>query len=298
MVKDERVFGNLILKESNISWGKGQNNYVFCDNTYGDVVLEKSTISFVGSNAVIYIMGGNKKSLKIKATLSPDSCIYIGHDSSFHKTATCHLATSEQANIVIGDDCMFSQDIWLRTSDAHPIYSVATKERLNYPKDILIGDHVWIGQEVMILKGSVVGSGSVLGARATLTNKQYFSNSSYAGTPARMISEEGAIFFDKTDLNAANKEKSKKFDKIDKDDFIFKYNKDTCIINDVLTFLKENKDPNVRIEYFKNLSKDKNRFALSSKQVGNKQAFGLVNTKVLRLAEIYDFIYLEFTRGS
>lgn len=270
MNTDERIVGTLVLKDSAIEWGKGQNNYIYCDNTYGDVVLEKSKISFVGSNSLIYIMGGNKKSLKIKATLSPDSCIYIGRNSSFHKTASVHLATSEQANIIIGDDCMFSQDIWLRTSDAHPIYSVKTKERLNYPKDILIGDHIWIGQEVMILKGSIVGSGSVLGARAILTNKPYFSNCSYAGAPARMISEEGAIFFEKTDLNAANKEKSAKYTKYESDEFIYEYSKDECIIYDVLDFIKQNKDPNARIEYFKAISKAKNRFALSSKAVGNR----------------------------
>lgn len=262
---DAKVIGNLILKNSEVKCAKdSSNNVIYCDNTFGDVVLENSTISFNGSNSLIYIVGGNKKSLKIKATLNTDTMIYIGRNSSFHKTATVHLATSEGTNIIIGDNNMFSRDIWIRTGDAHPVFSTKDKKRLNYPKDVIVGDHIWIGQDSMILKGSIIGSGSIIGAKSLCSGKTYYSNSSYGGSPARIISEEGSIFFDKTDLNSADKEQIKKFDKFDDDKFIYQYDKEKFIVPSIIDFLKDNKNVDDRIKFFTNISKDKNRFAISS----------------------------------
>lgn len=86
---EPKVIGNLKLIDSKIKQGKNcTGNIIYCDNTYGDVVLEKSVLSFNGSNGLIYIVGGGSKSLKILATANNDTTLYIGYNSSFHKSAT------------------------------------------------------------------------------------------------------------------------------------------------------------------------------------------------------------------
>ena len=263
---DDRIIGELeLVGKSEIIFAEGTNNFVICDNTFGPVVLENSKINFRGSNSFIYIVGGNTKSLKIKATLNSDNCIYIGHNSSFHKSSTAHIAASEGASIVIGNDCLISRDIWIRTGDAHPIYSVKTKQRVNNSKHVLIGDHVWIGQGVTILKGAIVGSGAIVGINSLLTHNKYLSNTAYAGSPARPVSKIGAVFFNKPDINEADKETLNKIKVFNSNKYVYKYSKTDNEIKNVLAFLSSNADMQERINYFKNLTTIKNRFAVSTK---------------------------------
>ncbi|MBP2659028.1 MAG: hypothetical protein H6Q69_2060 [Firmicutes bacterium] len=39
---------------------------------------------------------------------------------------------------------MFSHDVHIRNGDSHSIIDLQTKKRINFSKDIIIGDHVWI----------------------------------------------------------------------------------------------------------------------------------------------------------
>ena len=257
------IIGNVKLINSKIKQAKNTSgNVLFCDNTYGDVVLENSTINFNGSNGLIYIVGGNKKSLKILATANCDTTLYIGRNSSFHKTATCHLACCERASIIIGNDCMFSRDIWVRTGDSHCVYSVETHDRVNMPKDVIIGDHVWLGQDVMVLKGTQIGSGAIVGSKSLVASKQLYSNTSYGGCPAKMISERGAVFFCKPDLNNCDAEQQQKHAHYSGNDSIFEFDEQQSYNNAIIEFLKEYKNVDERIEFFKNLPSTKNRFSI------------------------------------
>ena len=82
---------------------------------------------------------------------------------------------------------MFSNTIVVRTSDSHPIYN-SQGERKNAPKDVIIGNHVWIAPSCVIMKGSVVGEGSIV-ASHSMVNKTFPNNSLLAGTPARVVKE-------------------------------------------------------------------------------------------------------------
>lgn len=53
--------------------------------------------------------------------------------------------------ISFGADCLLSWDITIMDDDQHPIYNNEGK-RINDPKPITIGDHVWIGCRSTILK--------------------------------------------------------------------------------------------------------------------------------------------------
>lgn len=112
--------------------------------------------------------------------------IVIGKGATSH--GKMQLAACEGTSITIGDDCMFSHDIYVRTTDSHPIYN---KEgmRINPAENIHIGNHVWIGMQSLILKGAVIPDGCVVGARSTVTKTNLKQQSIVVGTPAKIIRE-------------------------------------------------------------------------------------------------------------
>lgn len=80
--------------------------------------------------------------------------------------------TCRDQDVIIGDDCLISTDVKIRSSDSHKIFELKGTEQINKSTDpIIIGDHVWVGQDVFIGKNSSVASGSIVAARATVTKK-------------------------------------------------------------------------------------------------------------------------------
>ena len=84
---------------------------------------------------------------------------------------------------------MFSHNIRLRTSDSHSIVD-SKGNRINYSKNIVVGNHVWVGLESLILKGSVIADNSVVAARATVNKQFEQSGCIIAGAPAKQIKED------------------------------------------------------------------------------------------------------------
>lgn len=127
-----------------------------------------------------------------------NKCIFFsGRDSYFN--GALHAICSEGRYILLGDNCLYSFGIWIRTADPHLVYDAASKARINPSRDVLVGDHVWIGQDAMLLNGARVGSGSILGGRA-VTSGELCSNASWAGVPARCVRE--GVFWDGASVHA------------------------------------------------------------------------------------------------
>jgi acetyltransferase-like isoleucine patch superfamily enzyme len=74
-------------------------------------------------------------------------------------------------SLSIGRDCMISRGVEILCTDSHPIIDVATGRRLNPPKSVVIGEHVWLGAHTIVLKGASIGSHSVIGLRSTVSSK-------------------------------------------------------------------------------------------------------------------------------
>lgn len=145
------------------------------------------------SNLEIYIRGDNHKLIigencRIKSGRiwfkGNSSVINMGENTTVENSIL--LAAIEHKNIYIGKDCMFSDQIELRTGDSHSIIDSKTRKRNNFAKDIIIGNHVWIGTRCVILKGVNIGDNSIVAA-SSLVSKSVPSNVIAAGVPAKVI---------------------------------------------------------------------------------------------------------------
>ena len=96
-----------------------------------------------------------------------NSLIKIGANSIIGKNT--YLSAKESCNITIGENCMFSRNINIMTSDGHGI--LQNDKRINNAKSIEIGNHVWLADNVTILKGSKISDNSVVGIGSIVTKK-------------------------------------------------------------------------------------------------------------------------------
>ena len=94
----------------------------------------------------------------------------------------------EQSDVTLGDDCMLSTGVFISSTDMHPIFDLATGERINVSRSIHIGDHVWLGRNVSVQKGAVIGDGAIIGQSA-IVNKSIGANCLAVGMPAKTIRE-------------------------------------------------------------------------------------------------------------
>ena len=107
-------------------------------------------------------------------------------------TMRCHFNAQEHdTKIIVGEDCMFSNTIIVRTSDSHPIYD-KEGNRINPAKDIIIGKHVWIAPSSVIMKGANIGDGCIIGSHS-MVNKNVPSNSLSVGMPSKVV-KEGVVW--------------------------------------------------------------------------------------------------------
>jgi acetyltransferase-like isoleucine patch superfamily enzyme len=113
--------------------------------------------------------------------------VVIGENTTFEDS---HIAVTEpNSKINIGKDCMFANDIDLRTGDSHSIIDSLSSERINYAQDINIGNHVWVASHVSILKGVHISDNSVVATRAVVTKSFQENNILIGGMPAKKIKE-------------------------------------------------------------------------------------------------------------
>lgn len=99
------------------------------------------------------------------------------------------ILASPNAKIVIGENCLISYDVHMRT-DMHNYMdrNMPIREQGESERDILIGDDVWIGYGVQVMAGVTIAKGCVIAAGAVVTHDtEEFGV--YAGVPARRIKE-------------------------------------------------------------------------------------------------------------
>ncbi|MGE0784541.1 MAG: acyltransferase [Sandaracinaceae bacterium] len=102
-------------------------------------------------------------------------------------TAIGVYIVSRGADVTIGEDCMFSRDIEVRSTDVHPIYDRETGRRINPAAAVRIGDRVWVAADATISKGSVIPDGCVVGAKSFVNRAFDEPDCVIAGVPAKVI---------------------------------------------------------------------------------------------------------------
>ncbi|EJM78140.1 acyltransferase [Pseudomonas sp. GM55] len=144
-----------------------------------EVKLMGARIS-VGVNAELVIGGLSEVRGRI---IVADNCrVVIGEGLICNSEIKIHAC--ERANVLIGRDCLFANP-QIFSSDLHSIYS-DVGERLNFAKDVVIGDKVWLATNSLILKGAHVSSGSIVGAGAIVSGR-HPANVVLGGNPAKVI---------------------------------------------------------------------------------------------------------------
>lgn len=183
---------------------RGENNTIECSGTS----LESTHFEIWGNNNQIIIgancqfndvtfhVEGDDHLIQIGAEVAfsvagsiwvedHDGTLTIGDHSTFENV---HLAVTEpDSTLSIGQDCMFSYDIDVRTGDSHSVIVDDDNKRSNYAQNISFGDHVWVASHCVILKGSMIGDNSIVGTRSVVTKSFPQSGLMLAGNPAKII---------------------------------------------------------------------------------------------------------------
>lgn len=125
--------------------------------------------------------------------LNQNTVLRIGNDFSIGYNY--NFVLYEYTSVIIGEDCMFSYNIYLRSNDGHSIFDIRTGKNINSTKiiskdrKVIIGNHVWIGMCVTILYNTRIGQGSIIGAASVVKGK-FPNNCVAAGVPAKIIKKD------------------------------------------------------------------------------------------------------------
>ena len=192
---------------ANTSKIKGRNNRI----EFKEGVLKKKVqIKIIGNNNSVTIHSNCRlKNTKI-IILGSNNCLTFGEKVMVYESASFELEGSNtlvnigknttigsanfmigesDTKINIGEDCMFSRNIILSTSDYHSIISLETNERINPPKDIIIKNHVWIGYNAYISKGASIGNNCVVASNAYVGGKKFEDHTILGGFPAKHLKD-------------------------------------------------------------------------------------------------------------
>ncbi|ANU46339.1 maltose acetyltransferase [Enterocloster clostridioformis] len=109
--------------------------------------------------------------------------IYIGN----HFYANTGLLILDEAKVEIGDHVFIGPRVSIYTA-CHPIDASVRNTGLEYAKEVMIGNNVWIGGDVVINPGVHIGRNVVIGS-GTVVTKDIPDNMIAAGNPCRVIRE-------------------------------------------------------------------------------------------------------------
>ena len=155
------------------------NNRIVCKSPD---YLDRISFRFNGSNSSVIIGENIRIARKLIIECGSDCSVVIGDDTTFDAT----ILYSAYADVVIGNDCMISYNVYIRNHDSHCIFDINSGQRVNYSRNIETGDHVWVGQNCILLGGFKAGDGSVIGA-GSVSSSQFDNNIVIAGNPAKII---------------------------------------------------------------------------------------------------------------
>lgn len=160
---------------------EGKNNVLFVQSA----ILSRVNIRITGDENEVHISEGaiiRDSNFIIRG----NNCrILIGDRTTFGGVRIVNVGASN--DIILGNDCMLSDNVEIWASDTHSIYD-NEGNWINKEKSITIGNRVWIGSRAVILKGVSIGNDSIIGMASVVT-KSVSNNTLVAGSPAKILKE-------------------------------------------------------------------------------------------------------------
>lgn len=154
-------------------------------------IIMRKLIDIYNQEKVKHTKGKINCKDKASVNLAPDTVfmfhenIHIGKNTYINNNG--FIKASKNASIIIGDNCLISYNVHMRT-DVHKYSSskININQQGHSEADIVIGNDVWIGYGAQIMSGVTIGDGAVIAAGAIVT-KNIEPYSVVAGVPARVI---------------------------------------------------------------------------------------------------------------
>lgn len=136
----------------------------------------------VGNNDAIIEFGENVSGA-YDLRLWRNSKVVIGNET----TSNGVRIICDNSQFSCGNDCMFSDEIIVQTSDQHGVVDLTKGVIINDEyKSISLGDHVWLGRRSMLLGSVNIGTGSIVGAGSIVTS-DVPEKSISVGVPSKII---------------------------------------------------------------------------------------------------------------
>lgn len=112
-----------------------------------------------------------------------NSTLIVGEQTSSNGVRiVCDYST-----VLIGKDCMFSDETLIQSADQHGIVDIKSGEIINNKiRKTVIGEHVWLGRRCIVMADVDIGTGAIVGAGAIVT-KSIPPVSICAGIPAKVV---------------------------------------------------------------------------------------------------------------
>lgn len=189
IIIDDKIQGNLkidvqgtnnVIKLTNISIPSTKNRkiiYIYVFGNNNEIIIDDISIS---SKLKIRIGQNHRNFGEVNF-----SKLTIGKNTTIEDMS--YYTYNSNSYCTIGERCMFSSDITLYNTDAHPVMDKETSRVINKVKGISIGNHCWIGQKASVLKNTTILNDCIIGYGAVVSGTMKEEFAAYAGNPAKCV---------------------------------------------------------------------------------------------------------------
>ena len=194
---EREIFYNCQLPDNVHLGGSGTNNVIrihknmrarnvcltFDKNTTDNTCILNDSAKCDGLDIFVVFQAGTGNKLTIgRNTVINGAKIWLGNGSELR----------------IGDDCMLSYEIIIRTTDGHAIMDATTGAILNNQRNAcIIGNHCWVGLRTIVNKNAQIPDNTIVASGTVLTGRFSETHTIIAGNPGRVI-KTGVVFSDKS----------------------------------------------------------------------------------------------------
>lgn len=111
----------------------------------------------------------------------PDSVICVGDNTRLNG-----VYIHAHKKITIGKNCVMASGVNIIDANGHQTYSDNRTVGQDEPKEVEIGNNVWIGLNATILKGTIIGDNCIVSA-GSVVRGTFPQDSIIVGNPARIV---------------------------------------------------------------------------------------------------------------